>query len=100
MTHVAVFTWKPGTSDEEVRVLHDALSTLPGLIPDIRAFRSGADAGVAVGNDRYAVVAEFDDLDAYLRYASDPHHRDVIQRLLKPMLGTRHAVQLMAPDPA
>jgi heme-degrading monooxygenase HmoA len=100
VTHVALFTWKPGTSDEDVRALHDALATLPGLIPEIRSFRSGPDAGVAVGNDRYAVVAEFDDLDAYRRYASDPRHRDVIERLLKPMLGTRHAVQLVTPEPA
>ncbi len=92
-----MFTWKPGTSDEEVRVLHEALAELPGLIPEIRSYRSGADAGVAVGNDRYAVVAEFDDLDGYQRYASHPQHRDVIQRLLKPLLGTRHAVQLVAP---
>ena len=97
MTHVAVFTWKPGTSDEEVRVLHEALATLPGLIPEIRSFRSGADAGLSVGNDRYVVVAEFDDVESYQRYASDPRHRDVIQRLVKPLLGTRHAVQLVTP---
>lgn len=95
VTHVALFTWKPGTSDESVRNLHDALAELPGLIPDIRSFRFGADAGVSVGNDRYAVVAEFDDLDAYRRYAADPRHRDVIDRLVKPLLGTRHAVQLV-----
>ena len=95
MTHVALFTWKPGTSDEQVQRLTDALTALPGLIPDIRSFKVGPDAGVSVGNDRYAVVAEFDDLEAYRRYATDPRHRDVIERLLKPLLGTRHAVQLV-----
>jgi hypothetical protein len=97
VTHVAVFTWKPGTSDEEVRVLHEALATLPDLIPEIRSYRIGADAGLSVGNDRYGVVAEFDDVEAYQRYAADPRHRDMIQRILKPMLGTRHAVQLVTP---
>jgi stress responsive alpha/beta barrel protein len=95
VTHVALFTWKPGTSDEQVRQLSDALALLPGQIDDIRSYRLGPDAGIAVGNDRFAVVAEFDDLDAYKRYASDPRHRDVIERLLKPILGTRHAVQLV-----
>ena len=98
MTHVAVFTWKPGTSDHEVEELADALATLPGLIPDIRSFRFGADAGVSVGNDRFAVVAEFEDMDAYKRYASDPRHRDVVNQYLKPLLGTRHAVQLEEAD--
>ena len=93
MTHVVLFTWKPGTSDEQVDEVAQGLAGLPGLIPEIRSFRFGADAGVAVGNDRFAVVAEFDDVEAYKRYATDPRHRDVIQRLIKPILGTRHAVQ-------
>jgi hypothetical protein len=93
VTHVALFTWKPGTSDQQVEELAHALRRLPALIPELRAFRLGADAGVSVGNDRFAVVAEFDDIDAYRRYASDPRHRDVIDRLVKPILGTRHAVQ-------
>jgi hypothetical protein len=93
VTHVALFTWKPGTTDQQVDEVADALRALPGLIPDIRAFRFGADAGVSVGNDRFAVVAEFDDLEAYKRYASDPRHRGVIDRLIKPIMGSRHAVQ-------
>ncbi|HJV09191.1 MAG TPA: Dabb family protein [Acidimicrobiales bacterium] len=93
MTHAALFTWKPGTSDQQVEELAAALATLPELIPEIRAFRLGVDAGVSVGNDRFAVVAEFDDVEAYQRYASDPRHRAMIDGLLKPILGTRHAVQ-------
>jgi hypothetical protein len=58
VTHVALFTWKPGTHDEQVQQLTDALTALPGLIPDIRLLRVGPDAGVSVGNDRYAVVVE------------------------------------------
>ena len=94
MTHVALFTWKPGTTDEQVQQLTDPLIALPALIPGIRSFEVGPDAGVSVGNDRYAVVVEFDDVEAYRRYATDPRHREVIEGLLEPMLGTRHAVQL------
>lgn len=95
VTHVALFAWKPGTSDAQVQHLTDALAALPGQIPDIRSYRVGPDAGLAVGNDGFAVVAEFDDLDAYRRYASDPRHLEVIERVLKPILATRHAVQLV-----
>ncbi len=94
VTHVALFTWKPGTSDQQVQEVTDALSALPARIPEIRSFRVGPDAGISVGNDRYAVVADFDDLESYKRYASDPGHREVIDRLIKPILGSRHAVQL------
>ncbi len=94
VTHVALYTWKPGTTDQQIRALTDALTALPALIPEVRSFRVGADAGVSPANDAFAVVAEFDDLDAFRRYAADPHHLDVIEGLLKPILGTRHAVQL------
>jgi hypothetical protein len=94
VTHVALFTWKPGTTDQQLRALTDALTALPALIPEIRSFLVGPDAGVSPTNDAFAVVAEFDDLDAFRRYAADPHHLDVIERLLKPILATRHAVQL------
>jgi hypothetical protein len=99
VTHVALFTWKPGTTDAQIQQLTDALAALPGQIEEIRSYRLGPDAGLAVGNDRFAVIAEFDDLDAYHRYASDPIHRDVIERLVTPIMATRHAVQLVAPAP-
>jgi len=98
VTHVALFTWKPGTTDEQIQALTDALSALPGLIADIRSYRLGSDAGVVEGNDSFAMVAEFDDLDAYERYAADPRHRQVIEQVLRPILATRHAVQLVEPE--
>ena len=94
VTHVALFTWQPGTTDEQIRELTEALTGLPALIPEIRTFRVGPDAGVSPANDAYAVVATFDDLDAFRRYAGDPQHRDVIERLVAPIVATRHAVQL------
>ena len=93
LTHVAIFTWGPDATDARRAELCDALATLPGLIPEIRLYRFGPDAGLVAGNDEFAVVAGFDDVDGYRSYAVDPHHVDVIERLLKPIVRTRHAVQ-------
>lgn len=95
-THVATFTWKPGVTDAQRTALSDGLAALPGLIPAIRAYRFGPDAGLVPGNDEFAVVVELDDADAYRSYAADPHHVDLIDRLLKPIVQTRHAVQFTA----
>jgi len=95
LTHVAIFTWKPGVTDTERAELCAALAALPVLIPDIRAYRFGADAGLAPGNDEFAIVADFDDDAAYRRYATDPRHLDVIDRLLKPIMQSRHAAQFV-----
>jgi len=93
LTHVALFTWRPEATDADVRALCDGLATLPGLIPEIQGYRFGPDAGLAAGNADFAVVAEFADADAYRAYAAHPAHRDVIDRLLTPIVGRRVATQ-------
>lgn len=97
LTHVAVYTWKPGTSDEDVQALRDGLATLPGLIPEIQSFRFGPDAGLVEGNGDFALVTELADADAYRAYAAHPAHRELIERLLLPILERRMAAQVTTP---
>jgi hypothetical protein len=96
LTHVALFTWKPGTTDQEVQALCEGLAALPGLIPQISTYRFGADAGLAGGNADFGVVAGFGSPEDYRAYAAHPAHRQVIDRLLKPILDRRWAVQFEA----
>ena len=94
LRHVVLFTWKADVSDVEVRAFAEGLAALPAHIPDIRSYRFGADVGLGGGgNDDFALVADFDDGDAYRRYAEPPAHRHLIAELLWPILGGRHAVQ-------
>jgi hypothetical protein len=93
LTHVALFTWKVGATEQDLDALRDGLSTLPGLIPEIKRFRFGPDAGLNAGNAQFAVVAEFDDVEAYRVYADHPVHRDVIARLVTPLVERRVAIQ-------
>jgi stress responsive alpha/beta barrel protein len=94
LTHVALFTWKAGTTEQDVDLLCQGLAALPGLIPEIRAYRFGPDAGLNAGNAEFGIVAEFDDVDAYRVYAAHPAHRDVLDRLVAPIVDRRTAVQL------
>ncbi len=96
LTHVALFTWNADATDARRAELYDGLTALPGLIPEIRSYRFGPDAGLVAGNDEFAVVAGFDDVEGYRSYAGDAHHVDVIERLLKPIVSTRHAVQFLS----
>ncbi len=94
LTHAALFTWKQGTTEDEIRHLREGLAALPSLIPEIEAFRFGADAGLVEGNADFGVVAEFADEAAFGAYSAHPAHREVIERRLKPILDRRTAVQL------
>jgi hypothetical protein len=93
LTHVVLFSWKAGTTDRQVEELAEGLAALPGLIPEIRSYRFGSDAGLVEGNADFAVVADFESVEAYQVYAAHPAHRDVIDRLIKPIRDQRTAIQ-------
>jgi hypothetical protein len=92
--HIVVFKWKPDVTGEAVQALADGLAALPGQVPEIAAYTFGPDLGLADDHPDYGLVADFADVDAYRRYAQHPAHRRLLDDLLKPILGSRHAVQI------
>jgi hypothetical protein len=91
--HVVLFQWRDDATAEQVQTLEDRLNELPGVIPELRAYAVGRDAGVNPGNADFAVVADFADRDAYLVYRDHPTHRKVIDECVAPIVAERHAVQ-------
>jgi hypothetical protein len=91
--HVVLLTWKPGTTDEQVEQVRKGLSTLPQLVPGIRDYHFGSDAGLVEGNADFAVTADFDDTDGYLVYRTHPAHVDVLSSAINPIVTQRVAVQ-------
>lgn len=91
--HMVMFSWKPEATEEQKRAVADQLATLPGKISELRDYRFGADAGINPGNADFAVVADFDDVDAYLVYRDHPEHRAVIDACITPIVDSRTAVQ-------
>ncbi len=91
---MAVFRWVEGTPVAAVDAFAAGLAGLPAVIPEIRSYRFGPDAGLGLSaNADYAVVADFDDADGYAVYAAHPAHQDVLVRLLRPIVAERLSVQ-------
>ena len=91
--HTVLFRWKPEATDEEKQRVATELAKLPSMVPSVRAFASGPDAGLAQGNFDFAVSADFDDEAGFFAYRDDPGHREVIQRYILPITAQRVAVQ-------
>jgi hypothetical protein len=92
--HVALFRWTPESTEEQRSAVVPALAELPGLIPELKEFRFGPDAGIDPGrNHDFAVVADVDSPDDYRIYADHPAHVRVITEVVRPILAERVAVQ-------
>jgi Stress responsive A/B Barrel Domain len=91
--HVVVFQWSDSAPSDLSDTLAERLSKLPSLVPEIRGYSCGADAGLREGNFDFAVVADFDDVEAWRVYMANDEHQAVIAELVTPNLGTRVVVQ-------
>ena len=91
--HVVLFRWTEDTTDEEKRTVEERLAELPGVIPEIKDYHYGADAGINDGNYDFAVVADFADRAAYIIYRDHPMHRAAVDQCIRPITETRAAVQ-------
>ncbi|WP_067461665.1 Dabb family protein [Actinomadura macra] len=91
--HVVMFMWAEGTTTGQQEEVAARLGELPGVIPEIREYSLGADAGVNSASYDFVVVADFADKDAYLTYRDHPAHRAVVDQFITPIVASRAAIQ-------
>lgn len=91
--HTALFKWAADATDEQKQAAATEIAKLPSIVPSIRAFASGPDAGFAERNFDFAVAADFDDETGYFAYRDDPVHREIVQLYVTPIVALRAAVQ-------
>lgn len=66
-------------------------------VPGMRALRCGTDLGVLEGNWDYAVVADFDDVEAYRAYDRAPEHLRIRAELAPRVIAEVSRVQFEVP---
>ena len=93
LRHVVLFTWSAATDEERRATTLAALRRLPEEVGGMTAFAVGDDAGLREGNADTALVADFPDTEAYLRYAQHPVHLAIIDEHVRPHLAARSSVQ-------
>jgi antibiotic biosynthesis monooxygenase (ABM) superfamily enzyme len=91
--HVVLFRWRPGTTAAQLAALERALAALPAEVPQIRSYRFGPDAKETPGNFDFAIVADFDDVEAFRAYVVHPAHQKLVTEQIRPLVAERAAVQ-------
>lgn len=93
LRHVALFRFKPETTDEQIEAAMVALSALPDRIDVLRKFRFGPDAGITEGAWDFAVVAVLDNAHDYIAYRDDPAHMAVLRDSIAPLISEAARIQ-------
>jgi hypothetical protein len=96
--HQVVFRWNAGVTDAETLELADALREMAAGIPELRGYRCGPNLHLRPGGADFGVAAFVDDEAALTAYLDSPAHLEIFERLIKPKVAERAAVQLDVGD--
>jgi hypothetical protein len=95
--HTVMLRWVDDATAEQREAVHAGLRALPPVIPEIRAYTVGPDAGMVEGNYDLVVSGDFDDVAGWRAYMDHPQHQQVIAECIRPILAARAAVQTELP---
>ncbi len=91
--HCVLFHWLPDTTrdqvDEAAKLLLEYVATLDGVV----SYRLGHDVGASAGNYDFAIVGDFETLDAYITYRDSPRHVEIAKGIVSSLLAERASVQ-------
>lgn len=91
--HVVFFHWSDRAAPETVSAAVAGLAGLPSVIPQIRRYEMGPEAGLLEDTPDFVLVADFDSEREWREYADHPEHRRVLTELLDPITSRRERAQ-------
>jgi hypothetical protein len=94
LRHIVLVRFAQDTPDEVRRRAVDELAALPGLVPSIRGYTVGLDAGLG-GTHDLAIVGDFDDAEGWQAYQQHPEHVRVAEQHVRPHTAERASTQFV-----
>ena len=93
MTHIVIFQWKPGVTQDQVDTFAQAMSRMAAELADLVTMRHGKDLALREGNGDYALVGTFRDTEAWSAYQAHSVHKALIRDFVTPILASRTTIQ-------
>ena len=93
--HIVLVKLKEGVQPEQLDEIETALSNWRS--PDRRGFTFARDLGLRQDNMTFAVIAEFEDTEAYDRYDTDIEHNRIRAELIGPIAVSSSRLQFEVP---
>ena len=93
ITHLVLFTWKPGTDPADVARLQHDLTAFAAKLPGCTQYLAGPSVGLRPGAD-FGIVGVFETEEAWRAYIEHPAHLRIVQEQIVPIAETRQSTQL------
>ena len=81
LRHVVLLKFKKGAPESAIGEIEKGLGKLPDIIPEIMEFQFGRDVLRSERSYDFALVSEFENLEAMQRYQIHPAHQKVVAKI-------------------
>ena len=78
LKHIVFMKFKEGITDVEISALEQGLGGLPAKISEIKGFQFGRDVVHSERSYDFALVSDFENMEAMQRYQVNPEHVPVV----------------------
>ncbi|MGA2227884.1 MAG: Dabb family protein [Syntrophobacteraceae bacterium] len=81
LKHVVFLKFKKGAPESAIAEIEKGLGELPDIIPEIMEFLFGRDVLRSERSYDFALVSEFENIEAMQRYQVHPAHQKVVAKI-------------------
>ena len=91
--HVALFRWKPGTTEAQLEPIAPALRALAATLDGVESYACGPSLGLTETSYDFGVVATFESKAGWDAYMANEEHDRIRAELIAPIVAERAGLQ-------
>ena len=93
LRHIVLVTFKPEASDAQIAAWRGAVTEMCEASDDVLSFTLGANIGKGPNHHDAALVADFEDMEAFRRYVSGDMHQAYVEDHARHVTAKLAAIQ-------
>lgn len=93
LRHIVLLTIKPSATAEQLDAWRKAAVGMCESSPEVRSFTLGSNVGSGPNHHDWALVADFEDMDAFRRYVGSRAHAEYVEKHARHVVDRIAAIQ-------
>ena len=93
LRHIVLVTFKSEATEAQLDAWRDAVRAMCDESPEVLSFTLGANVGKGPNHFQSALVADFEDMEAFRRYVTAPLHQAYVENHARHVVDRIAAIQ-------